>query len=310
MPSICLPTLRPHALRPGDAVALVSPAGPVAAAKVESAAEVLKNWGLKPRIYPHALDTHSFYAGTDEHRLADFNAALADPDIRALFCNRGGYGAQRIVQHLDFDAVKRDPKLVIGFSDITAFHGALWQHARLATIHGPVASQLERGGLFVSGLRHVTMSTEPVLVAADAAERTFDVRTRGTAHGVLLGGNLSILSSSVGTDYMPDLNGAILLIEDVSEAAYRVDRLLTHLLNSGALNGLAGIAVGQFSEPKGATGSITHSSVLMERLGDLGIPVLGGLSIGHDAINHAVPLGIEATLDADAGTLLVGAATR
>lgn len=310
MSSTCLPTLRPNVLRPGDAVALVSPAGPVASAKVESAAEVLKGWGLKPRIYPHALDTHSFYAGTDEHRLADFNAALSDPQIRGIFCNRGGYGAQRIVQQLDFDAVRRDPKLVVGFSDITAFHGALWEHARLATIHGPVASQLERGGVFVSGLRHATMSTEPVLVRADPVEPTFNVRTRGRAHGLLLGGNLSMLSSSVGTSFMPDLNGAILLIEDVSEAAYRVDRLLTHLLNSGALDQLAGIAVGQFSEPKGATGTITHSSVLMERLGHLGIPVLGGLSIGHDAINYAVPLGVEATLDAESGTLLVSAAAR
>lgn len=310
MPSDCLPVLYPNVLRPGDAVALVSPAGPVAAAKVESAAEVLKGWGLKPRVYPHALDTHSFYAGTDEHRLADFNAALADPEIRAVFCNRGGYGAQRIVQHLDFDAVRRDPKLVVGFSDITAIHAALWEHARLVTVHGPVASQLERGGVFVSGLQHVTMSTEPVRLTADPAEPTFNVRTRGAVHGTLLGGNLAILSSSLGTCYMPDLAGAILLIEDVGEAPYRVDRMLTHLLNSGALDRLAGVAVGQFSGANGSTGSITSSDVLMERLADLGIPMLGGLSIGHDAINYAVPLGAQATLDADAGTLIVAAATR
>lgn len=310
MPSICLPTLYPNVLRPGDAVALVSPAGPVAAAKVESAAQVLQGWGLKPRIYPHALDTHSFYAGTDEHRLADFNAALADPQIRGIFCNRGGYGAQRIVQQLDFDAVRRDPKLVVGFSDITAIHGALWAHARLATIHGPVASQLERGGSFVSGLRHVSMSTESVLVSADPAEPTFEVRIGGIAHGLLLGGNLSLLSSSIGTAYMPDLKDAILLIEDVGEAAYRVDRMLTHLLNSGALAGLAGVAIGQFSEHKGANGVVTPSKVLLERLGTLGVPVLGGLSIGHDNTNYAVPFGVQATLDADAGTLLVSPATR
>jgi muramoyltetrapeptide carboxypeptidase len=310
MSSTCLPTLYPNVLRPGDTVALVSPAGPVSGAKIESAAQVLQGWGLKPRIYPHALDTHAFFAGTDEHRLADFNAALADPQVRGIFCNRGGYGAQRIVQQLDFEAVRRDPKLVVGFSDITAIHGALWNHAGLATIHGPVASQLERGGVFVSGLRHATMSTESVVVTADPAEANFDVRTRGTAQGLLLGGNLSMLSSSLGTSYMPDLTGAILLIEDVSEAPYRIDRLLTHLLNSGVLDRLAGVAVGQFSEPRGLTGTITASSVLMERLGGLGIPLLGGLSIGHDDTNYAVPLGVQATLDADAGTLLVGAATR
>lgn len=310
MPSNAMQTLYPGVLRAGDAVALVSPAGPVAAAKVESAAQILESWGLRPRIYPHALDTCSFYAGTDEHRLADFNAALADPDIRAIFCNRGGYGAQRIVQHLDFDAVRRDPKLVIGFSDITAIHAALWNQARLATIHGPVASQLERGGAFASSVRHATMSIAPILVTASAAEPTFDVRTRGAAEGILLGGNLSILSTSIGTSFMPDLKGAILLIEDVGEVAYRVDRMLTHLLNSGALNGVAGIAVGQFSEPRNASGTITPSSVLMERLSSLGIPLVGGLSIGHGDINYAVPLGAQASLDAESGTLVVAAAAR
>ncbi|SQF99478.1 peptidase U61, LD-carboxypeptidase A [Paucimonas lemoignei] len=303
-------TLYPGVLRAGDAVALVSPAGPVPAAKVESAAQILESWGLKPRIYPHALDTHSFYAGTDEHRLADFNAALADPEIRAIFCNRGGYGAQRIVEQLDFDAVRRDPKLVIGFSDITAIHAALWNQTRLATIHGPVAAQLERGGVFTSSVWHATMSTAPILVTANAAEPTFDVRTGGAAEGILRGGNLSILSTSIGTSFMPDLHGAILLIEDVGEVAYRVDRMLTHLLNSGVLDGVAGIAVGQFSEPRGASGTITPSSVLMERLAGLGVPLVGGLSIGHGDINYAVPLGTQASLDAESGTLLVAPTVR
>jgi len=309
MSSNCLQTLYPNVLRAGDAVALVSPAGPVAAAKVESAAQVLQSWGLKPRIYPHALDTHSFYAGTDEHRLADFNAALADPGIRAIFCNRGGYGAQRIVQGLDFDAVRRDPKLVIGFSDITAIHEALWVHTRLATIHGPVAAQFERSGVFTSSVWHATMSTTPVRVTADAAEPTFNVRTSGAAEGILLGGNLCMLSTSVGTPFMPDLTGAILLIEEVNEAAYRVDRMLTQLLNSGVLNGVVGIALGQFTEPK-TSGATTPSSVLMERLCGLGIPLVGGFAIGHGDVNHAVPLGTQASLDADSGTLLVAAATR
>jgi muramoyltetrapeptide carboxypeptidase len=282
----------------------------VVAAKVENAAEVLKSWGLKPRVYPHALDSHSFYAGTDEHRLADFNAALGDPEIRGIFCNRGGYGAQRIVQRLDFDAVLRDPKLVIGFSDITAIHAALWARTGLSTIHGPVASQLERGGVFVSGLRHAAMSTDSVRIVADAAEANFDVRTRGIARGLLLGGNLSMLSCSVGTSYMPDLTGAILIIEDVNEAAYRIDRLLTHLLNAGVLDGLAGVAIGQFSQPRNSPGAISTSDVLRERLGALRIPILGGLSIGHEDPNYAVPLGVPATLDADAGTLTVEPAGR
>ncbi|MEE4789099.1 LD-carboxypeptidase [Pseudomonas alliivorans] len=303
-------TLYPTVLRAGDAVALVSPAGPVDPRKIESAVEVLKSWGLRPRVYPHALGQYSFYSGTDEERLADLNAALADPEIRAVICNRGGYGMQRIVRQVDMDAVRRDPKLVTGFSDITALHGALWSHARLASIHGPVATQLERGGLFASGMRHVLMSTEPVLLKADPAAPNASVRTGGTAQGVLLGGNLCMLSTSVGTPFMPDLTGAILLLEEVSEAAYRVDRMLTHLGNCGILERLAGIALGEFSPAPNTGGTISPAHVLAERLNSLGIPLLGGLPVGHGDANQAVPLGTQAVLDADAGTLLVAAAAR
>ncbi|WP_440830215.1 S66 peptidase family protein [Pseudomonas fragariae (ex Marin et al. 2024)] len=310
MPATSSNTLHPRALRPGDAVALVSPAGPVDPGKIQAAVAVLEGWGLRPRVYPHALGSYSFYSGTDEQRLADLNAALADPEIRAVLCTRGGYGVQRIVQQVDMDAVRRDPKLVTGFSDITALHGALWNHARLATIHGPVASQLERGGLFVSGMRHVLMSTEPVLLKADAASPTAGVRTAGSAQGLLLGGNLCILDTSVGTPFMPDLSGAILLIEEVNEPAYRVDRMLTHLGNCGILASLAGIAVGEFTPAANTGRTISPADVLLERLGSLGIPVLGGLPVGHGDLNQAVPLGTQAILDADAGTLLVAAAAR
>ncbi|WP_116800476.1 LD-carboxypeptidase [Pseudomonas syringae] len=310
MPATSSNTLHPRALRPGDAVALVSPAGPVDPGKIQAAVAVLEGWGLRPRVYPHALGSYSFYSGTDEQRLADLNAALADPEIRAVLCTRGGYGVQRIVQQVDMDAVRRDPKLVTGFSDITALHGALWNHARLATIHGPVASQLERGGLFVSGMRHVLMSTEPVLLKADAASPTARVRTAGSAQGLLLGGNLCILDTSVGTPFMPDLSGAILLIEEVNEPAYRVDRMLTHLGNCGILASLAGIAVGEFTPAANTGRTISPADVLLERLGSLGIPVLGGLPVGHGDLNQAVPLGTQAILDADAGTLLVAAAAR
>lgn len=304
------PTLNPPVLRAGDAVALVSPAGPVAAARVEAAVRELSSWGLRPKVYPHALDAEHFLAGSDANRAADLNDALSDPDIRAVLCTRGGYGVQRILEHVDYAAVRRDPKLVAGFSDITALHAALWANAGLVTVHGPVAAQLERGGLFASTLRQALMSTETLVLEADPDEPTFSVRTGGVAHGTLLGGNLSILSTCVGTPFMPDLNGAILLIEDVGELAYRVDRLLTHLGNCGLLRCLAGVAIGQFSEPGHGNNPVRPPAVLTERLGHLGIPVLGGLSIGHGDRNLAVALGSRATLDADAGTLTVSAAAR
>lgn len=310
MPYASAPTLQPQVLRAGDAVALVSPAGPVAAEKIHAAAKVLEGWGLRPRIYPHAFDRHSFYAGTDADRLADLNQALNDPEIRAVICNRGGYGVQRIVGQVDLDAVRRDPKLVSGFSDITALHGLLWSQARLATVHGPVANQLGSSGLFADGLRHALMSGEPVLLKADPHAATGSVRTAGRATGIVLGGNLSMLSTCIGTPFMPDLEGAILLLEDVGEAAYRVDRLITHLDNCGLLQRLAGVALGDFSVPAHAAGAITPADVLLERLGGLGIPVLGGLPVGHGDANQAVPLGTQAVLDVDAGTLLVAAASR
>ncbi|MEG5266424.1 LD-carboxypeptidase [Pseudomonas sp. JDS28PS106] len=308
MSSIHLPTLYPKVLRAGDPVALVSPAGPVDAGKVEAAVRILQSWGLEPRVYPHALGRHSFYAASDEDRLADLNDALADPQIRAVLCNRGGYGLQRIVQGVDIDAVRRDPKLITGFSDVTALHGALWRHAGLATVHGPVATQLGQGTLFAEGMRQALMTTEPSVLTANADVATVEVRTRGRVEGVLLGGNLSILSSSVGTPFMPDLDGAILLLEEVGEAAYRVDRMITHLLNCGILQRVAGIAVGDFSVPAGSAGAITPAHVLDERLAGLGIPVLGGLPVGHGTLNQAVAFGTRATLDADEGVLRVAAA--
>jgi muramoyltetrapeptide carboxypeptidase len=298
--------LHPNVLRPGDAVALVSPAGPVAEGRVQAAVRELTAWGLRPRVYPHALDRQGFLAGTDEHRAGDLNDALADPQIRAVLCTRGGYGVQRILQHLDYDAVRRDPKLVAGFSDITALHAALWNHTGLVSVHGPVAAQLEHPERYSAAFKHALMSNESVQVKADTSEPTFSVRTSGVAEGRLLGGNLSMLCSSVGTPYMLDLDGAILLIEDVGEAAYRIDRLLTHLRNCGILQRVAGVAVGQFTEP--GDGNMIPA-VLSERLSDLGVPVLGGLSIGHGQRNIAVPLGSHAVLDAHAGTLSVAPAT-
>lgn len=296
--------LYPPAVQPGDAVALVSPSGPVAADKIEAAALELEAWGLRPRIFHHAFDRHAFYAGHDEDRAADLNQAFSDPEIRAVICNRGGYGLQRILERLDFTRVRHDPKRLIGFSDVTALHAALYTQAGIASFHGPVANQLDRGGVFTASTRQALMSDQPMQVAARDDQPTYGVRRAGVAEGILLGGNLSLLSTLVGTPWMPDFTDAILLIEDVGEASYRVDRLLTHLRNVGVLQRLAGVAVGQFSEP-GAGGSIKPAEVLQERLGDLGIPVLGGLPIGHDALNHAIALGLPATLDANAGVLTV-----
>ncbi|NUT08298.1 MAG: LD-carboxypeptidase [Hamadaea sp.] len=298
--------VRPTALVAGDLVALVSPSGPVRSVRADAAVGVLTGWELRTRLGRHALARTGYLAGTDEQRLADLNDAFADPEVRAVLCLRGGYGMQRIVDGLDLDAVRADPKLVMGFSDITALHLALWQGARLATVHGPVAAQLDKGAQSPTalGAKTVLMSSAPVTVKADEAESTFHVRSAGRAEGVLIGGNLAMLASSVGTAHMPDLTGAILLVEDVNEQPYRIDRMLTQLLRSGALTGLAGVAIGQFTECD-AEGGPAAEEVLEERLAPLGVPLLGGLPIGHGDQHVAIGVGVPAVLDADAGTLHV-----
>ncbi|WP_422736186.1 S66 peptidase family protein [Micromonospora sp. WMMD729] len=303
--------VRPPVLRPGDTVLLVSPSGPTSPERVARGVELLTGWGLRPIPAPNAYARHGYLAGTDDLRAADLNAAFADPAIRGVICTRGGYGAQRIVDAIDMAAVRRDPKVVAGFSDITALQLALWRGARLAGVHGPGAAwRDERTPLrSAESLHAALMTTEPVTVEAVPTEETFDVRVPGRATGTLLGGNLCLIAASIGTPDLPDLTGAVLLIEDVQEPPYKVDRMLTHLRRAGALDGLAGVAVGQFTDC-GDGWDTTIVDVLTERLGDLGVPVLGGLPIGHGQDQLTVPVGTEALLDTETNTLTVTPAVQ
>ncbi|NYF54421.1 S66 peptidase family protein [Micromonospora purpureochromogenes] len=303
--------LRPPVLRPGDTVMLVSPSGPTRPERVARGVELLTGWGLRPVLAPNAYARRGYLAGDDALRAADLNTAFADPEVRGVICTRGGYGAQRVVDLIDMVAVRRDPKVVAGFSDITALQFALWRGARLAGVHGPGAAWLdERLPLrSAESLHAALMTTEPVTVAATPDEETFAVRVPGRAVGPLLGGNLCLITASIGTPDMPDLTGAVLLIEEVQEPPYKVDRMLTHLRRAGVLDGVAGVAVGQFTECADGWDT-TVTDVLTECLGDLGVPVLGGLPVGHGVGQLTVPVGTRATLDADAGTLTVSPAVR
>ncbi|MEU4626624.1 LD-carboxypeptidase [Actinoplanes sp. NPDC023801] len=292
--------VRPPRLRAGDLVALVAPAGPVPQEQAAGAERILAGWGLRTRRGRHSLGRHGFLSGTDDERLDDLNAALRDPAVRGVLCLRGGYGSQRIVDRVDYDAVRADPKVIVGFSDITALHLALWCEARLATVHGPVGVALRDGTPAAEAVRRTMMTTASVVVAAVPSPGGF----AGRAEGLLLGGNLTLLAASCGTRHQPPTAGAILLLEEVNEAAYRVDRSLVQLRRSGWFDGLAGVAVGHFTNCPGADG------VLAEHLGELGVPVLSGLPIGHDLAQIAVPLGLPARLDTAAGTLTVGALAR
>jgi muramoyltetrapeptide carboxypeptidase len=307
-----MPARRPRPLVSGDAVMLVSPSGPARPEPVARGIELLTGWGLEVRLGADVYARHGYLAGTDAQRAASLNAALADPDIRAVIATRGGYGAQRIVDALDLGPVRADPKLVVGFSDITALQLALWRAARLATVHGPGAAWLDErtDERSAESLRRALMTDDPVVLVADRDAETGPVRIPGpVVTGTLLGGNLCLLASSVGTVDLPSLAGAILLLEDVAEPPYKVDRMLTQLRRAGALDAVAGIALGQFTRCTDDW-PVTVADVLAERLADLGVPVLGGLPVGHGYAQLTVPVGVPATLDVAAGTLTAEPAVR
>jgi len=304
--------LRPPLLQPGDRVCVVSPASPPDPELVEAGERVLSSWGLVVQRGAHIFDHFGYLAGTDRDRLADLNAALRDPTCRAVIATRGGYGVQRIVDGIDFGAVQRDPKPVVGFSDITALLMELWNRTRLVTIHGPMVQLLDERTAPVSAasLQDALMTTKPISLTSDTREPSAAAGRPGRASGVLLGGNLTLLASSVGTESIPDLRGAIVLIEEVGEPPYRIDRMLTQLRRAGALDGIAGVALGQFTDILTSTvagADFSLDEVLRDRLGDLGVPILGGLAVGHGNEQFTVPFGVRATLDTHAGTLTMSA---
>jgi len=264
--------------------------------------------GLSVEIGEHAFDSFGHYlAGRDDDRLSDMNDALRDPGVRAIFATVGGKGAYRIAHGLDFAAARRDPKPVVGFSEITILHMAMWQNCRLLGLHGPHVAWSDDwcGPEAADSLRRALMDPEPVTIRQDARVLTAKVLVEGVATGVLMGGNLDMIATSVGWA-CPSFDGAILLIEDVDKQIGRLDRALTQLLRSGLLDGVKGVAVGQFircAEEKPDKWSIVD--VLYDRLSLLGVPVLGGLPIGHGSQPPTVALGARATLDTGRLTLTV-----
>jgi muramoyltetrapeptide carboxypeptidase len=297
--------VKPPMLLPGDRVRVIAPAYPPDTRLARGIA-ILEGFGLVVEVGAHVHDTNGYLAGTDEDRLADLNAAFSDPGIRGVFAARGGYGTQRIVDGLDLDAVRRDPRVFVGFSDLTSLMGRLWHGARLVTFYGPMVNWTDSrtGPVEIESLRKAIMTTEPVVLTRDPAEPSSAVVVPGTATGRLLGGNLTMLQCGIGTRDLPDLSGAILLFEDVDESAYSYDRMLTQLRRTGKLDEIAGIAIGQFASAANS-GTWSAATAVQDRVGDLGVPVLGGLRVGHGNGQLTVPLGTKATIDTTAGTLTV-----
>lgn len=296
----------PAAIRPGDRVHVVAPSGPVAAQRFDRGLRVLRRHLDADLVLARNIhEQQGYFAGSDGLRLECLHTALGDAEARAVIAARGGYGATRLLGALDPGRLREHPKLLVGFSDITALLCWAWVRAEVPSIHGPVVTQLSTAHPEdVSRLIDLLQGQVPAPL--ESSEGT--VIHGGTVEGTLVAGNLEVLRALVGTRFMPSLAGAILAIEEVGERPYRIDRSLTHLLSSGALRGIRGVVVGQLTgceEPEGGQYGPTAHEVVVERLATLGVPVVTGFPFGHASERHAaLPFGAPVRLMADDCTLL------
>ncbi|HEX6248242.1 MAG TPA: DUF4031 domain-containing protein [Nocardioidaceae bacterium] len=294
--------VRARRLVPGDTVAVVAPAGPVPAERLGAGLEVLRSWGLVVREMPQVrgrLDDLDYLAAPDDARAADLMAAWTDPGVAAVVAARGGYGTQRILDLLDWDLLAAaGPKVLLGFSDVTALHQAVGRYLGLSTLHGPVVTSL--GAADAASRDHLRRMLFEPGAALSLTPHPVEPLVGGRTEGPLVGGNLSLLAAGTGTPTALPAEGCIAVLEDVDESPYRLDRLLTQLLRSGWFDGVRGIALGGFS---GCGVEASLRVVFEDRLAPLGVPVLLGVPVGHAEHNLALPLGVHAVLDADAGTL-------
>ncbi|MEV0255760.1 LD-carboxypeptidase [Streptomyces sp. NPDC050732] len=305
-----IPLARPARLTPGARVAVVAPSGPVPDDQLEAGLDILRGWDLDPVVAPHVRERHPefwYLAGTDADRARDLERAWCDPSVAAVFCARGGYGAQRMVDLVDWAALREatratGPKVFLGYSDITALHEAFATRLGIVTLHGPMTATAD----FLKNAR----AQEHLRATLFAPEETQVIRTAspdaaplsgGRAGGVTLGGCVSLLAADLGTPVArASARGGLLFIEDTGEEAYRLDRILTQLLRARWLDGVAGIALGSWQKC-GARDELR--ALFADRLGGLGVPVAEEFGFGHCEGALTVPFGVAGELDADAGTL-------
>lgn len=309
--SVEQPLMRPKRLGQGAKVALVSPAGDNSDPEaLEKASARVRGWGWEPVMGRHAGGRFAYFGGTDAERAADLVWALEDDSIDGVVCIRGGWGCARILDRLDFDALKAKPKVLLGYSDITALLVAFHQACGWVTFHGPVAASSD-SEFSDHCLRRVVGETGAagLLLGPETEDPDFEFRTvaAGRGEGVLTGGNLAILSSLCGTPWQVKGEGAVVFLEDVGEAPYRIDRMLTQMLSAGCFRGCMGVLVGQFTrcDSEAPESPWKVADVVADRLGGLGVPVLAGCPIGHVKEKWTLPLGCRVRVDADARSVEV-----
>ncbi len=305
---------KPKRLSAGDTVGLVLPAtAAMANDEISFARDQLQAIGFKVKIGQHAYDRWGYFAGHDRDRAADINGMFADDSVAGVVCYTGGWGSPRVLPYLDYDLMARNPKVIIGYSDITALLNPIYQRARMVTFHGPVgASNFDPYTL--ANFRKVVMTAEPVGLLEPPQKKPNELLDRtnrvirlapGKATGRLVGGNLTMITTLMGTPYEVDTAGAIFFLEDVREELYRIDRMLSQLALAGKFDRVAGVVFGRCSQCdyKGPTFSL--EDILRDRFGSLRAPAISGLSFGHIDEKLTMPIGVLATLDGDAGTLTI-----
>jgi muramoyltetrapeptide carboxypeptidase len=289
-------------LEPGAHVALIAPAGPLQKPEeLPRAQENTRLLGWEPIVGPHVSERVGYLAGHDRDRLNDINRAIRDPKIDAIWCLRGGYGVMRILSGIDYDALSRTPKAIIGYSDITALHAAVQRKCRLITYHGPTAREAMTDLSRDSLRRAVVEQADSCGIAPNAREIN-----AGVAEGRLVGGNLAVLAALCGTPFAPDLSDGILILEDINEPVYRIDRMFQQLKLAGALNGCKAIAFGECTGCDDTSGgNRSFDEVLGEIAHSLGVPCVAGIPIGHITEQWTIPLGAMAKLDTATRALTV-----
>jgi len=302
--------IKPPRLHPGDRVGLVSPA--TAAFETEPTKiwiDALESMGFEVVLGDNYYDRHGYFAGEDAARASDINAFFNESSIRMIFA-RGGWGAPRVLPLLDYEMIRANPKVLLGYSDATALLSAVYTKTGLVTFHGPSplnTFSAEHFRRVVMAGEKYTLTNPTFITTNDLVQTENRIQTirSGKASGKILGGNLSLLTAITGSGYLPDWEGSILFIEDVDEAVYRIDRMMTELALSGVLGKIKGFIFGRCTDcdPSGSFGSLTMEEMLAEHIGPLRIPAFSGSMIGHIDEQFTIPLGIDVEIDADAGSI-------
>lgn len=297
--------IKPKKLPKKANLGLISPASPIYnTSDYERMISSLEDMGYTLSYGDHIQDKYGYLAGIDENRVADLHAMFLNKSIDGILCTRGGYGSNRILKLIDYDIIKNNPKPFIGFSDITSLNLAIYKKTGLVTFHGPVGKSYWNDYTYTSWKSILHDADSPIFYTPKNQQDVFTINS-GKIEGKLLGGNLTVLTSLIGSDYMPSFKNSILFIEDVGEKVYRVDRMLSQLALSGILNQIKGFIFGKCTECTKPSNSLTLKEVLYHYIKPLQIPAFYGAMISHEEQNLTIPIGIRAHMDADKQTIKI-----